>query len=128
MNRFYKIAEFNVKDGTKRMKRRDRIPYLKELDKTDQALVVKFLDLFFERYGDIIHYDLESDDWVIFDGEEWVKDDYGEVEVLARVKAATFLAKESGDVEFLQDLQKIEKMLKIDERIKKARKKGDEGK
>ena len=40
--------------------------------------------------------------------------------------AASLIAKESGDVNTLQSLQKIEKKLRIDERRNKAREKGVE--
>jgi hypothetical protein len=118
--------EINKEEVTKRMKGRCEIPKLRELDKTDQAIIERFFNLVLKRYGGIIRYDLEKGEWLIFDGNEWEIDKYGEIKLLARIMAASLIAKESGDVNTLQSLQKIEKKLRIDERINKARKKGVE--
>ena len=126
LSRFYEIAEFNVKEVAKRMQMRGEIPKLSRLDKTDQAIIERFFDLVLKRYGGIIRYDVENEEWLVFDGDEWEIDKYGEIKLLARIMAASLIAKESGDVNTLQSLQKIEKKLRIDERINKARKKGVE--
>ena len=126
LSRFYEIAEFNVKEVAKRMQMRGEIPKLSRLDKTDQAIIERFFDLVLKRYGGIIRYDVENEEWLVFDGNEWEIDKYGEIKLLARIMAASLIAKESGDVNTLQSLQKIEKKLRIDERINKARKKGVE--
>jgi len=118
--------EINKEEVTKRMKGRCEIPKLRELDKTDQAIIERFFNLVLKRYGGIIRYDLEKGEWLIFDGNEWEIDKYGEIKLLARIMAASLIAKESGDVNTLQSLQKIEKKLRIDERRNKAREKGVE--
>ena len=110
------------------MQMRGEIPKLSRLDKTDQAIIERFFDLVLKRYGDIIRYDLEKEDWLVFDGNEWEIDKYGEIKLLARILAATLIAKESGDVELLQGLRKIEKKLRIEERKNKVREKGDDEK
>ena len=110
------------------MQMRGEIPKLSRLDKTDQAIIERFFDLVLKRYGDIIRYDLEKEDWLVFDGDEWEIDKYGEIIVLARILAATLIARESGDVELLQGLRKIEKKLRIEERKNKVREKGDDEK
>lgn len=111
-----------------KMKRRDEIPKLSRLDKTDQAIIKRFFDLVLKRYGGIIRYDVENEEWLVFDGNEWEIDKYGEIKLLARIMAATLIAKESGDVELLQGLRKIEKKLRIEERKNKVREKGDDEK
>ncbi len=126
MSGLQELTEKKGKEVTKRMKRRCEIPKLRELDKTDQAIVERFFDLVLKRYGGIIRYDVENEEWLVFDGNEWEIDKYGEIKLLARIMAASLIAKESGDVNTLQSLQKIEKKLRIDERINKARKKGVE--
>jgi len=118
--------EINKEEVTKRMKGRCEIPKLRELDKTDQAIIERFFNLVLKRYGGIIRYDVENEEWLVFDGNEWEIDKYGEIKLLARIMAASLIAKESGDVNTLQSLQKIEKKLRIDERRNKAREKGVE--
>ncbi len=108
------------------MQMRGEIPKLSRLDKTDQAIIERFFDLVLKRYGGIIRYDVENEEWLVFDGNEWEIDKYGEIKLLARIMAASLIAKESGDVNTLQSLQKIEKKLRIDERRNKAREKGVE--
>ncbi len=126
MSRLQGLTEIKQKRGEKKMKRRDEIPKLSRLDKTDQAIIKRFFDLVLKKYGGIIRYDLEKGEWLIFDGNEWEIDKYGEIKLLARIMAASLIAKESGDVNTLQSLQKIEKKLRIDERRNKAREKGVE--